>query len=78
VIGAEASGGSEGARGERVLLEGIARLKLAYFGVTDEAPDGIWTDLWDTRAGRLRLLAMEVQFDDPRRIWPPLMISPGM
>ncbi|MDQ2090853.1 prepilin-type N-terminal cleavage/methylation domain-containing protein [Marimonas arenosa] len=77
LVGTE-TGGGEGTRGERVLLDGVAQLQLGYFGTTREAPGGLWASNWDTRAGGLRLLKLEVQFSDPRRHWPVLMVAPGM
>jgi general secretion pathway protein J len=78
VSGTETAGNNEGASGERVLLDGVAGMKLAYFGTLPEAPQGIWSDRWDTRSGRLLLLSLEIEFVDPRRTWPPLIIAPGM
>ena len=62
---------------ERVLLERVESLELAYFGPfrQDEPPE--WWEAWEGRAELPQLLLLQLRFaeDDPRR-WPGLIVQP--
>jgi general secretion pathway protein J len=62
---------------ERVLLERVESLELAYFGAfrRDELPE--WWEAWEGQVALPQLIQLQVRFaeDDPRR-WPGLIVQP--
>jgi general secretion pathway protein J len=62
---------------QRVLLERVEALELAYFGAfgQDELPE--WWEAWEGQVELPQLVLLEVRFaeDDPRR-WPGLIVQP--
>lgn len=62
---------------ERVLLEHVEALEIAYFGALnrDELPD--WWEAWEGQIELPQLVLLQVRFaeDDPRR-WPELVVHP--
>jgi general secretion pathway protein J len=62
---------------ERVLLERVEALELAYFGALGpgELPD--WWQAWEGQVELPQLVSLRVRFaeDDPRR-WPELVVHP--
>jgi general secretion pathway protein J len=68
--------GGEGAEG-RVLLDGVAGLRLRYFGAPRPGDAPAWRNAW-TDAGALPgavELVLALKDGDPRR-WPPLIVAP--
>jgi general secretion pathway protein J len=63
--------------GQRVLLEGIAGLELAYFGALGERGESAWREQWQGADNLPRLIDIEITFPpgDPRR-FPPLAVRP--
>ncbi len=58
-----------------VLLEGMAELKFAYFGKTEEAAEDLWLDEW-IQADRLpRLIKISIRLDD-NSVWPDMVFAP--
>jgi general secretion pathway protein J len=62
---------------ERILLERVESLELAYFGATsrDEPPG--WWQAWEGQVELPQLILVQLRFgeDDPRR-WPGLIVHP--
>lgn len=64
-------------RDDRVLLKGVERVELGYFGVAP--PDGVarWRDRWYHRPTPPPLIRVRVLFKaGDRRVWPDLMVHP--
>lgn len=76
-------GPTEGLSGTRILLDGVAALRLRYFGVPArlgtrrgaQAGPAIWSDTWDAREGTPALVAVEIDFADGRQVWPPFLAT---
>lgn len=62
---------------ERVLIERVASLELAYFGALDPRAEPEWLPEWPARADLPRLIRIVIRFpaDDARR-WPELVVRP--
>jgi general secretion pathway protein J len=62
---------------ERVLIEDIEALELAYFGAIDPAQPPGWWQTWEGRAELPRLIRLRLSFpeNDARR-WPELIVQP--
>lgn len=68
----------EGAAG-RALLEGVAALRLRYFGAPDGREEPAWRRTWTEAAALPAAVAVEVEFveGDGRR-WPGLVVAPRL
>lgn len=62
---------------ERVLLENVQALELAYFGTIDPAQPPGWWQGWEGQAHLPRLISVRLLFPerDPRA-WPELIVQP--
>jgi hypothetical protein len=59
----------------RVLLEDVARLELAYFGLKAEERAAAWHEEWQGQHLLPRLLRIRVVFaEGDRRAWPELIV----
>ncbi len=66
--------GAGQAREERVLLEGIAQARFAYFGAPGEDEQAGWHDAWGGEVALPMLVRMDVEFaHGDRRTWPDLV-----
>lgn len=75
--GEEAEGGEDIA-GRRVLLEGVERLDLSFYGTPEGAHAPGWHRRWEGGGGRLGLVLVDVGFSDGRRLWPRFVVAaPG-
>lgn len=64
--------------GERVLLDGVTRLEVAWFGQPPGNPEAEWLDRWETDWAAPRLIRIEADLADPRQSWPTLTVGlPG-
>ena len=64
--------------GERVLLEGATRLRVAWFGQPPGYAAPEWMDRWDAEWGAPELIRVDVDRADPRHGWPTLTVGlPG-
>lgn len=68
----------EGAVG-RVLLDGVASLRLRYFGAPRATEPAIWRDRWADANALPAAVEVTVAFrdGDPRH-WPPLIVAPRL
>jgi general secretion pathway protein J len=68
----------EAAAGERVMLEGVAGLEIAYFGSRGAEDPPTWSAAWDEAPLRLpELIRLRVSFPPgDRRSWPDLVVRP--
>jgi len=61
----------------QVLLEGVRRFDIAYFGAA--APDNqrVWRSSWEAESTLPEVIRVRVEFEpgDPRR-WPDLIVRP--
>jgi hypothetical protein len=73
-----ATGGGEGAAG-RVLLDGVASLRLRYFGAPRAAEPAMWRESWSDANALPSAIEVTVAFrdGDPRH-WPPLIVAPRL
>lgn len=75
---APASEPPEALSGERVLLEGVADLKIAYFGQPPGYPESEWVDRWEDGWITPRLVRIDAGLADGRPGWPTLTVElPG-
>jgi general secretion pathway protein J len=66
-----------GLGGRRVLIDGLARAQIRYFGASASGQDADWRDRWEAEAGLPRLVAIEAEFpEDDDRAWPVLQVAP--
>ena len=65
------------AGGTRALLEGVAEMRVAYFGAAAPAAPPLWRDRWEEGRDPPRLVRIEVAFVDRVRTWPPLVVARG-
>jgi len=64
--------------GERVMLEGIDALAIAYYGQPRGSADPEWFTEWAPEMGAPFLVRIEAELADPRQHWPPLIVGlPG-
>ncbi|MBB5693060.1 prepilin-type N-terminal cleavage/methylation domain-containing protein [Muricoccus pecuniae] len=71
-------GSGEGAAG-RLLLGGVAGLRLRYFGAPRASEEAAWREVWSD-AARLPLaveIGLAFPAEDARR-WPPLVVAPRL
>ena len=61
--------------GERVLLEGVSGLEVAYFGQPPGYPAAEWLERWEPDWTAPALIRIEVAFADPRTVWPSLTVG---
>jgi general secretion pathway protein J len=62
---------------ERVLVENIEALELAYFGTVDSAQPPDWWQTWEGRPELPRLIRVRVRFaENDERQWPELIVHP--
>jgi len=62
--------------GERVLLDGVAGLRLSYYGAADEDAEPEWLDQWESPGAPPRLVRVRLAFADARRVWPDFVVAP--
>lgn len=75
---AGAGGDADGASARQVLLDGVAALRIDYYGA--DAPGGApgWRETWSHAPAPPELVRIRVSFPDgDRRIWPPLIVRPA-
>ena len=64
--------------GERVLLEGVTDLRIAFFGQPAGFPAAEWMERWEEGWTTPRLVRVEADLADPRHGWPVLTVElPG-
>jgi general secretion pathway protein J len=74
--GRAAQGVQNPAREERVLLEGIAQARFAYFGAPDGDEQAAWQDAWTDESALPMLVKVDVEFArGERRTWPDLVAA---
>ncbi len=62
---------------ERVLIEDIEALELAYFGAIDPAQPPGWWQTWEGQAELPRLIRLRLSFpENDARTWPELIVQP--
>jgi general secretion pathway protein J len=62
---------------ERVLIENIEALELAYFGAIDPAQPPGWWQTWEGQAELPQLIRLRVSFpENDARTWPELIVRP--
>lgn len=61
----------------RILIEGVERLRVRYFGTSEAGEEPQWHDSWDSPGALPALIALELEFPaDDARAWPNLTIAP--
>ncbi|MGI9503215.1 MAG: prepilin-type N-terminal cleavage/methylation domain-containing protein [Geminicoccaceae bacterium] len=64
-------------RSERMILENITGMTMAYYARTEEDPSGRWYPSWRGRDLLPELIRIDLQFPPgDRRQWQPLIVSP--
>jgi general secretion pathway protein J len=79
-VGEDAAPGPDVAAlaGERVVLDGISKLEIVYFGQPRGYREPEWFDRWDSETGAPLLVQIGAVFSDPRQNWPILTVGlPG-
>ena len=62
---------------ERVLIENIEALELAYFGTNDPQQPPDWRQSWERQPELPRLIRLRVRFaENDERRWPELIVRP--
>ncbi len=61
---------------ERVLLEGIERVKFSYFGALRRDTERRWRERWEDQRALPELVRLEIEFSDPSRHWPQFVAAP--
>jgi general secretion pathway protein J len=61
--------------GERELLAGVRQLRFAYFGAVEEGGPKAWHAAWRSDARPPDLVRLDIEFDDPAREWPTLIVA---
>jgi hypothetical protein len=68
----------EGATG-RVLLEGVAALRLRYFGSPRPREEAAWREAWLDAAVLPAAVEVAIAFrEGDARTWPPLVVAPRL
>ncbi|MHA1528076.1 MAG: prepilin-type N-terminal cleavage/methylation domain-containing protein [Alphaproteobacteria bacterium] len=62
--------------GERVLLDGVARFALSYYGTADGEAPPEWLDQWENTSDPPRLVRVDLAFADARLVWPVFVVAP--
>ncbi|MCU0838021.1 MAG: prepilin-type N-terminal cleavage/methylation domain-containing protein [Rhodospirillales bacterium] len=61
----------------RVLLDGIARARFAYFGTARDDDAAQWHDRWQNQPTLPMIVSVQVEFQPgDRRVWPQLLVAP--
>jgi general secretion pathway protein J len=77
VVPAGREANAVGATGEVVLLDGIRRLHVQYFGSMEDGSGSDWQEQWDNPQALPRLIWMKIEFEDgDPRVWPDLFVAP--
>lgn len=71
----EAARGQDGAISERVLVDEIQEIDIAYAGRTESGLAGGWTDHWTAQAPPALLRINLLRSDGVTASWPPLYID---
>jgi general secretion pathway protein J len=67
----------EAAPEQRVLIENVEALELAYFGEIDPAQPPGWWQAWEGEAELPRLIRLRLSFpENDARAWPELIVQP--
>jgi general secretion pathway protein J len=61
---------------ERVLLEGVEKVKFSYFGALRRDPEPRWRERWEDQRALPELVRIELEFRDPSRYWPQFVAAP--
>jgi general secretion pathway protein J len=62
---------------ERVLIERVERLEIAYFGASAADPEPRWWRQWRRQSSLPTLIRLRVRFEEgDGRAWPELMVAP--
>ncbi|MGI9505370.1 MAG: hypothetical protein ACR2RE_20215, partial [Geminicoccaceae bacterium] len=65
------------ARAERMILDDVAGMTIAYYARSDEDPNGRWYPSWRGQNLLPELIRVDLQFPPgDRRQWQPLIVSP--
>jgi len=71
-------GAADELSGERVLLDGVSGLEVAFHGQPPGHPAPEWTDRWEPGWPSPQLVRIRAAFTDPRVSWPTLTVGlPG-
>lgn len=74
----EAEEPPEALTGERVLLEGVRGLEIAFFGQPSGYPEAEWVDRWEPGWIAPQLVRIDAELDGQRQFWPTLTVGlPG-
>ncbi len=61
----------------RVLLDGIARARFAYFGTARDDDAAQWHDRWQNQPSLPMIVSVQLEFQPrDRRVWPQLLVAP--
>jgi general secretion pathway protein J len=71
-------GGDEPSTTERVLLDGVSSLDLAYFGADRRAPLATWRSDWRNQPDLPQLIRLRVALAGTEHAWPELIIHPRL
>jgi general secretion pathway protein J len=66
----------DGTAQQTVLLDGVADVAFAYYGVAEEGQDPRWQERWEEAARLPALVSVRVAFEDEGRSWPELVVRP--
>jgi len=61
---------------ERVLLEGVERVRFSYFGALRRDAEPRWRERWEDQRALPELVRLELEFRDPSRYWPEFVAAP--
>jgi general secretion pathway protein J len=68
--------GEEADPSERLLLEGVQEITIAYYGTRRRGEDPAWHDSWDKTPLLPQLITIELDFGEGSdRLWPPLTVA---
>jgi general secretion pathway protein J len=65
-------------RAPEILLDGIAEAQFSFRSLDDNGRPGSWASSWPHSSQLPPLLKLSLRFDDPRYVWPDLVIPPRL